>query len=56
MRCTTAILGGCRRRTGTNLLDGQAGVRADSGNLPDHDEVWWAEYVATLKHTAENAG
>jgi uncharacterized damage-inducible protein DinB len=37
------------------LIDGQAGVRADSSNLPDHDEAWWADYVATLQHAAEDA-
>lgn len=37
------------------LLDGSAGVRADSRNLPDHDEAWWAEYVETLKRAAEDA-
>ncbi|MBX3094784.1 MAG: DinB family protein [Cryobacterium sp.] len=37
------------------LIDGSAGVRADNSNLPDHDEAWWADYVATLERAAEEA-
>ena len=37
------------------LIDGQAGARADNSNLPDHDSAWWAEYVATVRHAAEGA-
>lgn len=37
------------------LIDGSAGVREGGTNLPDHDESWWADYVATLKSAAEEA-
>lgn len=37
------------------LIDGQAGVRAGNSNLPDHDERWWQDYVATLQRAAEDA-
>ena len=37
------------------LIDGSAGVRAGGSNLPDHDDSWWADYVATLRHAAEEA-
>jgi len=37
------------------LLDGSVGHRPDNGNLPDHDEAWWAEYVAKLTQAAEKA-
>lgn len=35
------------------MIDGRAGLRADNSNLPDHDEAWWSEYVATLQRAAE---
>lgn len=37
------------------LIDGEAGIRAGNSNLPDHDEAWWADYVATLQRAAEDA-
>ncbi len=35
------------------LIDGQRGHRADNSNLPEHDDQWWAEYVARLRRTAQ---
>ncbi len=37
------------------LIDGNAGLRADDSNLPDRDAAWWADYVATLQRAAEDA-
>ncbi len=37
------------------LIDRHAGLRADNGNLPEHDSAWWADYVTTLKRAAEDA-
>lgn len=37
------------------LIDGNAGLRADNSNLPDRDAAWWADYVATLQRAAEDA-
>ncbi|GGE83081.1 DinB family protein [Mycetocola zhadangensis] len=37
------------------LIDGAAGLRANVSNLPDEDEIWWAEYVARLEETAQAA-
>ena len=37
------------------LIDGQAGHRADNSNLPDHDAEWWEAYVAQLRMAAEDA-
>ncbi len=37
------------------LIDGKAGLRADNGNLPDHDERWWADYVQMLQQAAGDA-
>ena len=37
------------------LIDGQAGHRADNSNLPDHDAEWWEAYVAQLRQAAEDA-
>ena len=37
------------------MIDGAAGLRADSSNLPDHDADWWNTYVATLRQAAEEA-
>lgn len=34
------------------LIDRAAGMKHDSTNLPKQDEVWWADYVATLERTA----
>ncbi len=37
------------------LIDGSAGLRAANTNLPDRDEAWWSNYVARLRHVAEEA-
>lgn len=37
------------------LIDGQAGARADNSNLPEHDTAWWTEYVTTLQRVAEES-
>lgn len=37
------------------LIDGSAGVSASGSNLPDHDDAWWADYVAVLQRAAEEA-
>lgn len=36
-------------------IDGQAGAREDSSNIPDHDDAWWRRYVATLQKSAADA-
>jgi hypothetical protein len=38
------------------LTDGKIGLRADTTNVPDHDEQWWADYVERLQRTAEEVG
>jgi hypothetical protein len=38
------------------LIDGQAGYRAGSTNLPEEDEQWWAAYVERLERTARAVG
>lgn len=35
------------------LIDGQAGLRQGTTNLPEQDEQWWADYVARLQRTAD---
>lgn len=35
------------------LADGRAGVREGNSNLPDHDEQWWAGYVARVQAAAD---
>jgi hypothetical protein len=35
-------------------IDGQRGFIETSPNLPEVDEAWWREYVAKLRHIAEN--
>lgn len=37
------------------MIDGAAGMRADSSNLPDQDAEWWKKHVATLREAAEEA-
>ena len=37
------------------LTDGGAGLRERGANLPDHDEQWWADYVAKLQRVATEA-
>ena len=34
------------------LIDGTVGLRADNGNLPDHDAAWWADYRVQLESVA----
>lgn len=38
------------------LIDGQAGLRQDVTNLPDHDEQWWLAYRARLQAVADSFG
>ncbi|GAA4545803.1 DinB family protein [Amycolatopsis samaneae] len=38
------------------LIDGSAGLRADSGNLPAGDGTWWENYRAELEQAARKAG
>ena len=38
------------------LLDGSAGVRAGSSNLPEQDEAWWRAYRVRLEQAAGAAG
>jgi uncharacterized damage-inducible protein DinB len=38
------------------LIDGSAGVRADSGGLPTSDSQWWADYRARVEQAARDAG
>jgi hypothetical protein len=37
-------------------IDGAAGHRADSSNLPDGDQAWWEDYRATVERAAREAG
>jgi uncharacterized damage-inducible protein DinB len=37
------------------LIDGSAGHRADSGNLPPGDAAWWREYRDRLEEAARTA-
>lgn len=37
------------------LIDGQAGLRPDNSNIPEHDAQWWAEYRQMLQQAAEDA-
>lgn len=38
------------------LIDGEAGMRENAGNLPLQDAAWWQQYVETLERAARNAG
>ncbi|WP_188192711.1 DinB family protein [Nonomuraea sp. SYSU D8015] len=38
------------------LIDGTAGLRADSANLPSVDEAWWETYRIRLEQAAREAG
>ena len=38
------------------LVDGTVGLRADNGNLPEHDEAWWKAYRQRLEDVARAAG
>jgi hypothetical protein len=37
------------------LIDGEVGLRADNGNLPDGDAQWWQDYRARLEQLAREA-
>jgi hypothetical protein len=37
------------------LIDGAAGLRADSTNLPDEDAAWWAAYRERVEAAARAA-
>lgn len=37
------------------LIDGSAGVRRESANLPDEDEAWWSAYRDRLEQAAREA-
>jgi Protein of unknown function (DUF664) len=37
------------------LIDGEAGLRADHDNLASGDEEWWGEYHARIERAARNA-
>lgn len=36
-------------------IDGAAGLRDGVSNLPEQDAVWWSDYLARLRRTAEAA-
>ena len=36
-------------------IDGMAGLRAESTNMPDADKAWWADYRATVEEAAVKA-
>ena len=38
------------------LIDGKAGVRPGSENLPPGDQDWWQEYRSRLEQAAREAG
>ena len=38
------------------LIDGLAGLRRDSTNLPSDDRAWWDDYRARLEQVARTAG
>jgi uncharacterized damage-inducible protein DinB len=38
------------------LIDGAAGVRAGSSNLPDESPAWWASYREKVEQAARQAG
>ena len=37
------------------LIDGEAGLRADNNNLPDGDQAWWQDYRERLEQIASEA-
>jgi len=37
------------------FIDGAAGLRADSSNLPDADQAWWNQYRSTVEQAARKA-
>jgi uncharacterized damage-inducible protein DinB len=37
------------------LIDGEVGLRADNGNLPDGDAVWWLDYRERLEQIARTS-
>ena len=38
------------------LIDGSAGLRRDSTNLPSDDQAWWDNYRARLEQVARTVG
>jgi uncharacterized damage-inducible protein DinB len=38
------------------LIDSNAGHRADNSNMPEESEAWWADYRAKLERVAREAG
>jgi hypothetical protein len=38
------------------LIDGSAGLRPDSSNLPSTDPAWWEDYRARLQQAASSVG
>jgi hypothetical protein len=38
------------------LIDGSAGLRRDSTNLPSNDQAWWDDYRVRLEDVARTAG
>jgi hypothetical protein len=38
------------------LIDGSAGLRPDSTNMPSNDQAWWDDYRARLEEVARAAG
>ncbi|MGI5286759.1 DinB family protein [Nonomuraea polychroma] len=38
------------------MIDGTAGLRADNGNLPSKDQMWWETYRNRLEQAAREAG
>ena len=38
------------------LIDGAAGLRAGSSNLPEADAAWWSDYRERLERTARSVG
>ncbi|HVX42387.1 MAG TPA: DinB family protein [Mycobacteriales bacterium] len=35
------------------LIDGEAGLTRDNGNLPEHDAAWWRDYRAQVQAAAD---
>ncbi|MFC7645950.1 DUF664 domain-containing protein [Streptosporangium lutulentum] len=38
------------------LIDGAAGLRKDSGNMPSDDQAWWEDYRNRLERVALESG
>jgi uncharacterized damage-inducible protein DinB len=59
-RIIVHVLAEINRHTGQadivrELIDGAAGFRADSDNLPGHDPVWWQDYYDRVEQAARAA-